>query len=164
MTLNRARRLDLKQNRARARALKRARKLGIDIDFAIYFNLALTQTLTYVQNRNFDRTFDLARIFYFTRPLGSPIDRRELAKFFCWYCRFCAQSLTTYLSSWKKYNTKDWSRKLLPTSRDKKEREKVIQFIIDIYFDIYVAFAILEERIEGRILPVAEGILASKRK
>lgn len=85
-----------------------------------------------------------------SRPLGR--DRGE-SKLLRLYIRYFARELANHLSY--------WSWKELPKPFLSQKDIDMHQRVIDSYLDVYVAFAILEERIEER-LPACEGILIVK--
>lgn len=85
-----------------------------------------------------------------SRPLGRDRGQSRLLRL---YIRYFAREIASHLSYWlwKEYPKPPLSQ----IEIDLQQR------VIDSYFDVYVAFAVLEERIEGR-LPACEGILIVK--
>ena len=65
--------------------------------------------------------------------------------------RYLARGLADYLSYWS------WKELF----SEEEQENRIDQHVLDTLMDIYMTFAILEVRIEGR-LPVCEGILLVK--
>ena len=84
------------------------------------------------------------------RPLGRSTPGAILMRF---TVRYLARGLVGYLSYWS------WKELFSEEEQD----NRIDQHVLDTLVDLYVTFAMLEERIEGR-LPVCEGILMVKER
>lgn len=73
------------------------------------------------------------------------------------YVRYFARELPSHLLYWSWKELFSLEKQSLPID------EAVYRQTMDAYFDMYVAFALLEERIEGRI-PACEGLLIVRER